>query len=232
MVVDSSNIDVQIKLIDFGLARSYDEALKGQKKVTVMRNQKEQSFDINEVGDILQTPGYAPPEVLLEVFRSPASDLWSVGVTVAELILGKPLYATSTHGTSVYAQLAAICAFLNEKTYSDKSFVNDSPVVRDYFQKVHVPNEPSVDGSDWRLLEPEDLSDKFAEDADRAAALSPSLEWANVGDIFPSTKSNVSNSLLRDLLGQILLFYPEKRISVEEACEHPFFGSSIAPLCQ
>lgn len=101
--IKSSNILItnyhQVKLADFGLARS-----------AVSNDEGEGRFDLT---NNVITMWYKPPELLLGSMRySYGVDMWSVACVMAELELGKPLFP----GKSEVDQLEVICKLLGTPT--------------------------------------------------------------------------------------------------------------------
>eukprot|EP00571_Detonula_confervacea_P005609 CAMPEP_0172322142 /NCGR_PEP_ID=MMETSP1058-20130122/45102_1 /TAXON_ID=83371 /ORGANISM="Detonula confervacea, Strain CCMP 353" /LENGTH=744 /DNA_ID=CAMNT_0013037801 /DNA_START=32 /DNA_END=2266 /DNA_ORIENTATION=- len=82
----------QVKLADFGLARSLESSLIG-------RVGSNESFNSNE-GEYTNkviTLWYRPPELLLgETKYGTAVDIWSAGCIFAEIILGRPIFTGKT----------------------------------------------------------------------------------------------------------------------------------------
>jgi len=85
----------QIKIADFGLARTY-------------------SFSM-ALTTVVVTLWYRPPEVLLQSSYATPVDLWSIGCIVAELFLLQPLFP----GTSEVNQLSTIFRLLGTPSVDD-----------------------------------------------------------------------------------------------------------------
>ncbi|HEY6340408.1 MAG TPA: protein kinase [Bryobacteraceae bacterium] len=73
-----------LKVLDFGLAKVIDEGRPGQ------------SGETTEVGIVLGTPSYMSPEQALGGKTDRRSDIWSFGVLVSEMLLGKRLFEGAT----------------------------------------------------------------------------------------------------------------------------------------
>jgi len=156
------NSDVNIKICDFGLARSL---LLG----------KEGSLPV--LTDYVATRWYRAPEILLGSTKySKAADVWSVGCILAELLLGKAVFP----GTSTLNQLNKV---------------------------LEITGKPSK----------EDISALQSDLANTMLETIPSIKTKNLKNMF----KNASNNAL-DLLTKMLQFNPNKRITIDEALEHPF----------
>jgi calcium/calmodulin-dependent protein kinase I len=75
ILLASQSDDTQVKLIDFGLSRSFLAEAEDARTPTVMKSPK-------------GTVGYAAPEILRQRTYSSAVDLWSLGVVVFILLCG------------------------------------------------------------------------------------------------------------------------------------------------
>jgi len=156
------NSDVNIKICDFGLARSL---LLG----------KEGSLPV--LTDYVATRWYRAPEILLGSTKySKAADVWSVGCILAELLLGKAVFP----GTYTLNQLNKV---------------------------LEITGKPSK----------EDISALQSDLANTMLETIPSIKTKNLKNMF----KNASNNAL-DLLTKMLQFNPNKRITIDEALEHPF----------
>ncbi|RDV39901.1 serine/threonine protein kinase [Bradymonadaceae bacterium TMQ3] len=78
-----------VKVLDFGIAK------------TMIGN-----HDLTSAGMTLGSPTYMPPELLLGKSPVPASDLYSLGLTLAETILGAPLVQGATPLERARVQIA------------------------------------------------------------------------------------------------------------------------------
>ena len=97
--IKSSNIlldsHFRLKLADFGLARCIEPSILEQMQSSGDRSSS--SMSSNDLTNKVITLWYRPPEILLGACQyGPAVDVWSAGCILAELLLGKPLFAGKT----------------------------------------------------------------------------------------------------------------------------------------
>ncbi|ORY28652.1 kinase-like domain-containing protein, partial [Naematelia encephala] len=81
-----------VKLSDFGVSLN-------MKAVENIRQDATQGKTTSR--DVAGTPNWMAPEVISLNGASPASDIWSLGCTIIELLTGKPPYAEITNSMSV-----------------------------------------------------------------------------------------------------------------------------------
>jgi mitogen-activated protein kinase 15 len=95
------NSDVNIKICDFGLARSLSSGKDGAMPILT---------------DYVATRWYRAPEILLGSTKySKEADMWSIGCILAELLYGKPLFP----GTSTLNQLNKLLEITGKPTKED-----------------------------------------------------------------------------------------------------------------
>ncbi|WP_328446504.1 serine/threonine-protein kinase [Amycolatopsis sp. NBC_00438] len=87
--VKPSNIMVlpgdRVKLADFGIARAMDDP------------------GLTQTGGVMGSPGYMPPELFAGAGPSPASDLWSLGVTLFHAAEGRAPFQRTTTAATLHA---------------------------------------------------------------------------------------------------------------------------------
>ncbi len=95
------NSDVNIKICDFGLARSLSQGKDGSMPILT---------------DYVATRWYRAPEILLGSTKySKEADMWSIGCILAELLYGKPLFP----GTSTLNQLNKLLEITGKPSKED-----------------------------------------------------------------------------------------------------------------
>ncbi len=85
MIVNQPGVRDLIKLLDFGLAKFLTEETGGKQEST-----------LTQAGTVFGTPAYMPPEQAAGSDADPRSDLYSTGVMLFEMVIGKrPFYSDS-----------------------------------------------------------------------------------------------------------------------------------------
>jgi len=157
MLVDTVSETATMRLGDFGLAQRWHES-------------SESAVIAHPVG----TLRYRAPELLLgSGLRTPASDMWAVGCTIAELVLGAPLF----DGQSEIQQLSLMQGILGEFTTERWPEIDTLPYsqhlpaftgrnIQSLEQLLHAHHFPIV-GIDLvsKLLEPDPQARLTASDA-------------------------------------------------------------------
>lgn len=192
MVVDRFHQPVTVKLVDFGAA---------QKSSEICRN------------DLIQTLWYSSPEVLIECPYNEAIDMWALGVTAAEAILGNPLYPE----TNNYNMIRSIIK--TQGMIPDK-LLEEGEQTEEYFcQEGH--KTPS-----WRLKTAEEFNDDTGyhqdEDLDSFDSLDDILSVLEYQE-----QDGPNQELFVDLLKRMLHLDPQQRVTAKEALKHPFFSVQL-----
>lgn len=87
-----------VKICDFGEAKELEEPIDKSKLLSDIEAEKNREDDGQEqtnkgaaayYGTFVGTPYYVPPEMLSVSFSGPFTDLWSLGVIIYELVVGK-----------------------------------------------------------------------------------------------------------------------------------------------
>jgi len=94
--------DGTVKVLDFGLAKAMDPA--GAASADAM-NSPTLTVRATQVGTIIGTAAYMPPEQATGRPVDSRADIWAFGVVCFEMLTGKPLFAGDTIGETVAAVL-------------------------------------------------------------------------------------------------------------------------------
>ena len=122
------NSDVNIKLCDFGLARSLTKGKDGASPILT---------------DYVATRWYRAPEILLGSTKySKQADMWSVGCILGELLCGKPLFP----GTSTLNQLGKILEITGKPSKEDISSIQSD------LASTMLESIPVIDGKSLKNL--------------------------------------------------------------------------------
>jgi len=165
------NANCDLKVCDFGLARSVKTSLPGGKEVGLMT-------------EYVATRWYRAPEIMLSFkMYTKAIDIWAVGCILAELLTGRPLFP----GRDYSHQLDLILDVIGTPSL-DEFYAITSRRSRDYIRALPI-----------RKRRP------FA-------------------SLFPHASKEAI-----DFLSKTLTFDPKKRMTVDEALEHPYLSAYHDP---
>jgi len=165
------NANCDLKVCDFGLARSV--------KTTVPSGK-----DIGLMTEYVATRWYRAPEIMLSFkMYTKAIDIWAVGCILAELLTGRPLFP----GRDYSHQLDLILDVIGTPSL-DEFYAITSRRSRDYIRALPIRKRRSFAG------------------------------------LFP----NASKEAI-DFLSKTLTFDPKKRLTVDEALEHPYLSAYHDP---
>lgn len=193
LCVDCNQQPIRVKLADFGLAQF--------------------SKNIDSAQPV-QSLCYRAPEVLVGSIFDEAIDMWSLGATAAELVLGTFLYGVNNE----YDALRAITETQGELP---DDMLDQGKFSHYYFQKR------SKSLHHWRIKTPEVFQ--------RQTGLHPERELQVLGclddilDIIEETHGpQQGQHLLLDLITEMLSLDPKDRIDPLEALNHTFFSEEIS----
>jgi mitogen-activated protein kinase 15 len=157
------NSDCQVKIGDFGLARTLNSKTSYGHIIT----------------DYVATRWYRAPEMIMGSPKYGKSiDMWSVGCILAEMITNRPLFP----GKSTKHMLSCVL---------EVTGIPDGKEYRDIRNKYDIPLGEEIF--------PEKISRK------------------HLKHILAGAQSEAI-----DLVSKLLVFHPDKRLTVEEALEHPY----------
>lgn len=190
MVVDRDHQPVTVKLVDYGAAQN--------------------SSDICPK-NLVQTLWYSSPEVMLDCPYNEAIDMWALGVTAAELVLGNPLYPE----INTYNML---CSIIKTQGMLPNELLDDGEQTRSYFcQKDH--ERPG-----WRLKTVEEFHSHTGYHHDEELDTFDSLDDMVVVAYQGNNQKDSDQELFVDLIKKMLHLDPQRRVTAEDALKHPFFA--------
>lgn len=189
MIVDRHQQPIQVKLIDFGGAQLSSQASSE---------------------NLVHTCNYSSPEVLLMSLVNEATDMWSVGLTAAELALGLKLFWHD----DIYNMLRCIINTLGQPP--DHVLDNGT-------------NTPNIFNSDPNRVPRWTMKpiDQYKSETNSATAKNP--EPFNCFDdirkalLYPRGIQNNLNEFL-DLIKKMLEVDPDKRPAPADILQHPFLA--------
>lgn len=149
------------------------------------------------------TSFYEAPEITIERRGSVQSDIWSFGLVLAEMNLGKPLVPFDNDGERLYAIM-----WMLQSDPSSRYKVMESPYVRKYFDPP---------GSFKPFIE-----DKMGRKSEEV------VYYDGLLDAIPQYDDSDDKLFesFYDLISSCLKWDPAKRTTIEEILEHPFFQLS------
>jgi mitogen-activated protein kinase 7 len=188
------NADCDLKICDFGLARGF-------------------SVDPEEnagyMTEYVATRWYRAPEIMLS-FQSytKAIDIWSIGCILAELLGGRPFFK----GRDYVDQLNQILHILGSPDEETLMRIG-SPRAREY-----VRNLPYMAKKSWIRLFPHPAQPPISTNPNKSPAEIEEerhnyAAWVNAVE---------EHDRGLDLLDKLLTFDPTRRITCEQALEHPY----------
>jgi mitogen-activated protein kinase 1/3 len=165
------NANCDLKVCDFGLARSVKTSVPGGKEVGLMT-------------EYVATRWYRAPEIMLSFkMYTKAIDIWAVGCILAELLTGRPLFP----GRDYSHQLDLILDVIGTPSL-DEFYAITSRRSRDYIRALPIRKKRPFT------------------------------------TLFPHASKEAI-----DFLNKTLTFDPKKRLTVDEALEHPYLAAYHDP---
>ncbi|KAM7371154.1 hypothetical protein PAMP_010645 [Pampus punctatissimus] len=193
MVTDRRQQPLKVKLIDFGLAKLVSEV---------------------KAGVCTQTRWYRAPEVILRSLYDEAIDMWSLGLTAAELALGFPLYPGETE--------YEVLRFIMETQGQLPDNLLDCGMRTNYYFYRQKKGQHQ-----WRFKTPEE----FTRDTRRNAGNTEHIILNSIGHIevlmVMASGYQSNQRLFIDLMKKMLKLDPDHRIKAMEVLQHPFFNNSV-----
>ncbi|CAJ1055091.1 homeodomain-interacting protein kinase 2-like [Xyrichtys novacula] len=194
MVVDRHSKPLKVKLIDFGLARPVSDCHDGA---------------------WVQTLCYRAPEVLMQLPYDEAVDMWTLGVTAAEIAIGFMLYPGHTEYN--------VLSYITQLQGQPEDHVVDKSLNPGYF---FTPEDAAP--RRWRLKSPEEFQAE--------SGYLPQLKYHSLDSLDDLEKRmdlqrghEEDHHLLMDLVKKMLDTDPEQRIKPHEVLQHPFMTEIVPP---
>eukprot|EP01067_Filipodium_phascolosomae_P006332 Filipodium_phascolosomae@DN4591_c0_g1_i1.p1 len=211
------NQDCSVKVCDFGLARTVEQSETGQSLeilagkdsdeimgVPSTQNQKKQL-----TGHVVTRWYRAPELILLQQDYSAAIDMWSVGCIFAELtnMLKENVEFHADRGP-LFPGSSCFPLSPDQKHATDYKFHTrgNRDQLNMIFNVIGTPHDEDIE-----------MLDK--EDAKRYIRIFQPREGTDI-----ALKFKGSSPEAREILKKMLVFNPNKRISVEAALDHPLFA--------
>eukprot|EP00484_Ammonia_sp_Unknown_P018900 CAMPEP_0197025052 /NCGR_PEP_ID=MMETSP1384-20130603/5491_1 /TAXON_ID=29189 /ORGANISM="Ammonia sp." /LENGTH=578 /DNA_ID=CAMNT_0042453537 /DNA_START=142 /DNA_END=1878 /DNA_ORIENTATION=+ len=201
------NADCSIKICDFGLARGFHEDLTIDKK-DAKKNRKKKGIQRGLTTHVV-TRWYRGPEVILLQQQKeylPAIDMWSVGCIFAELLqMQKENCSTVWKRGPLFP--GDSCFPLSPKRSKKKNAIYQSHFdqIRVIFEVLGTPTKAEIASLN------DEQARAYLEDL-------PKQKAQNLAEMFPGTSADGIN-----LLVNLLKFDVKKRLTVQQALEHPYF---------
>ena len=163
---------------------------------------------------------YRPPEVILGLeYNHPSVDLWSVGVTLAELFTGSVLFPGYSNNDMIRLFMESMGAFSQKMIKRHIRSYEDRLQLFPFFERdsfaFHRQSIDKVTGQPVvkivRVIKP-------AQGRQLSSVMLKSC----------GTEERVEVLKFADLLSKCLALDPARRVSVEDTCKQPFFVKSSA----
>uniref|UniRef100_A0A7S0TCR4 Protein kinase domain-containing protein n=1 Tax=Elphidium margaritaceum TaxID=933848 RepID=A0A7S0TCR4_9EUKA len=201
------NADCSIKICDFGLARGFHEDLALDKQ-DAKKNRKKKPIQRGLTTHVV-TRWYRAPEVILlqqQKEHLPAIDMWSVGCIFGELLqMQKDNCATAWKRGPLFP--GDSCFPLSPKRSKKKNAIYQSHFdqIRVIFEVLGTPTKEEIASLN------DEQARAYLEDLPKQTA-------QNLQEMFPGTSADGINLLIN-----LLKFDVKKRLTVQQALEHPYF---------
>ena len=201
------NSDCLMKVADFGLARSLT-----QERIRLAEGDAD-----SKLTDYVATRWYRAPEILLGASSySFAVDMWATGCILGEMIHGRPIFP----GTSTIDQLEKIARVCGCPSQQECDAI--SPFANSIRSQLHSGETPHSGARNVRG------TDDPSAEADRPSAEADRNHFRRFQQHFPSSASEDGI----DLLVHLLHFMPKKRLTADEALDHPYVGQFHDPAVE
>ncbi|XP_068173985.1 homeodomain-interacting protein kinase 2-like isoform X2 [Antennarius striatus] len=215
MTVDEKR-PLRVKLIDFGFA-TYSNDRDG----------------VYATG--IQSPCYSAPEMILDYPQSAATDMWSLGCVMAEMVLGKPLFPEDPD------DLDSDDSYRDDSDSEDCGPGSNTAVLAQMVKYLGMPPDHVIDegGVGSNLYFRKTTSNKWIHrefPQENSSILLPTGQSLKSLDDLKSMRLEDKNGFEAvereqciELLKAMLRMDPKKRITPDEVLNHPFIKTDHKP---
>ena len=231
------NEDCEVKICDFGLARSLPEEVKLDLPETIQEEEEHKPETNQKPQPVAGKPKLTRSKPGLQTKHSLTGHVVTRWYRAPELILLEREYTKSIDVWSLGCVIAELCGMLKENapTYMDRSplFPGSScfPLSPDHHTKMRRAGFPSSNSDQLNVIfevcgTPDESDLDFITD-EKALVYLRSFESRckkTLSLVFPN-----SHPSLIELMEQMIVFNPNKRMSCEEALRHPYFDEVREP---
>ncbi|EPT32431.1 cell-cycle-associated protein kinase MAPK, putative [Toxoplasma gondii ME49] len=211
------NQDCSVKVCDFGLARTVDYPENGNSQLPISPREDDMNLVTfphtknlkRQLTGHVVTRWYRAPElILLQENYTEAIDVWSIGCIFAELLnMIKENVAYHADRGPLFPGSSCFPLSPDQKAGNDFKFHTrgNRDQLNVIFNILGTPSE-------------EDIEALEKEDAKRYIRIFPKREGTDLAERFPASSADAIH-----LLKRMLVFNPNKRITINECLAHPFF---------
>ncbi|KAI9711250.1 MAG: dual specificity protein kinase kns1 [Bogoriella megaspora] len=197
-------LDPEIRLIDFGSA----------------------TFDDEYHSSVVSTRHYRAPEIILNLGWSYPCDIWSIGCILVEFFTGDALFQTHDNLEHL-AMMEPVCGSKLDRELVKKVQANGNRSNRNSAASSVLPyiNLVSLDP----LTSPSRYFKRGHLDYPNSETPKASKKYVKAMKSLPETipPHTEFNRQFLDLLRQIFVYDPEKRIKAHDALKHPWFRETL-----
>ncbi|GAA5798365.1 hypothetical protein HPULCUR_003767 [Helicostylum pulchrum] len=171
-------------------------------------------METEQLNYCVQTASYRSPEVILHVPFDCAIDMWSFGCFVAEMFLGRPLFASGNELTLLHMMVPLLGSLPSDHMLKQGRRTNEFFHLKSGTEtklREHTRNSHDIVISKATLAE-EIMGFKSYDDDD---------------SIIDNYQEMTERGALLDFLSKILVFDPSIRLTPKAALQHPFITSAM-----
>lgn len=198
--------DCTTKIADMGLSRVVDESLIRQ-QTSITRDPLERTIHNRDMSVHVVTRWYRAPEIILSQPYTSAVDVWSMGCILAELFgMQQSNIADFRKRRAIFpGEKCGTLSVASDEMVED-FILNPNSQMMVIMEVLGTPDEEDLHG--------------YSPDVKKQILSIPKMPGVNFQEMLPGTPAEGI-----DLLTKMLEFNPSRRISVNEALNHPFLAS-------